>query len=75
MSEGKADDVENEMEEIIDRKGAHQKMEIAHNLKSRKCHQNVMSNLRFLSLVEKTEIILCNFFAMLFLASRRIFLY
>ena len=47
MSEGKADDVENEMEEIIDGKGAHQKMEIPHNLKSRKCHQNVMSNLSF----------------------------
>ena len=74
MSEGKADDVENEMEEIIDRKGAHQKMEIAHNLKSRKCHQNVLNvKSKFLFLVEKTEIILCNFFAMLFLASRRNF--
>ena len=50
------------MEEIIDRKGAHQKMEIAHNLKSRKCHQNVLNvKSKFLFLVEKTEIILCNF--------------
>ena len=40
MSEGKADDVENEMEEIIDREGAHQKMEIPQNLKAINCYCN-----------------------------------